>query len=288
MDVLSDFYYHFTGGHNINEWRFPNGVGGWISENPRQEFIDQYETISGEIPVLGYTGQADDLQPIVNPNATDFDPQDPYKNRDPRLKYSVLYNGNEFKGRNLEMWFGGEDSRDPDVDFWWNGHRLGYGIKKGLDESWNLNDGVSGDQPWIFMRLSEFYLTYAEAQYHLGNFDVAVDYVNEIRQRPGVNMPEINASGDLFEKIKHERTIELAFESNRWYDARRWLDAEEDFAKDIVAVEPIKDESTDEISYRYFYFEGGTGKRSFPENHYLWPIPIEEILKSNLQQNPGY
>lgn len=288
VDVLSDFYYHYTGGHNINEWRFPNGDGGWISENPRQEFIDQYETISGEIPVLGYSGQADDLQPIVNPNATDFDPQDPYKNRDPRLKYSVLYNGTQFKGRNLEMWYGGKDSRDPDVDFWWNGHRLGYGIKKGLDESWNLNYGVSGDQPWIFMRLSEFYLTYAEAQYHLGNFDVAVDYVNEIRQRPGVNMPEINASGDLLEKIKHERTIELAFESNRWYDARRWLDAEEDFAKDIVAVEPIIDESTGNISYRYFYFEGGTGKRSFPENHYLWPIPIEEILKSNLQQNPGY
>ena len=288
VDELSDFYYHYRGGHNINEWRFPNGDGGWFSENPRQEFIDQYETTSGEIPVLGYTGQNDDLEPIINPNATNFNPNNPYQNRDPRLRYSVLYNGTPFKGRNLEMWFGGSDSRDPDVDFWWNGQRLGYGIRKGLDESWNLNDGVGGQQPWVYMRLSEFYLTYAEAQYHLGNNAAAVEYVNYIRQRSGVNMPPINASGDLLEKIKHERTIELAFEGNRWYDARRWLDAEDDFAKDIIAVEPIFNAVNGQTTYRYFYFEGEPGKRSFPENHYLWPIPIEEILKSNLEQNPGY
>jgi hypothetical protein len=288
VDEPSDFYFHYRGGHNINEWRFPNGDGGWISENPRQEFIDQYETLSGHIPVLGYTGNPNNLQPIINPNATDYNPNNPYQNRDPRLRYSVLFDNTQFKGRNLEMWFGGKDSRDPNVDFWWNGHRLGYGIRKSLDENWNLNDGVSGKQPWIFMRLSEFYLTYAEAQYHLGNSATAVAYVNQIRQRPGVNMPPLNGSGDLLEKIKHERKIELAFESNRWYDARRWLDAEVDFAKDIIAVEPERDPATGAKSYRYFYFEGGTGNRSFPQSHYLWPIPIEEILKSNLEQNPGY
>jgi hypothetical protein len=287
VDELSDFYYHYRGGHNINEWRFPNGDGGWISENPRQEFVDQYETLNGEIPVLGYQGNPDNLQPIINPSSG-YNPQNPYVNRDPRLRYSVLYDNTPFKGRNLEMWDGGRDSRDPDVDFWWNGHVLGYGIRKGLDESWNLNDGVSGQQPWVYMRLSEFYLTYAEAQYHLGNASTAVEYVNYIRQRPGVNMPPVNASGDLLAKIKHERTIELAFEGNRWYDARRWLDAETDFAKDIVAVDIQKNPANGNKTFRYFLFEGETGLRSFPENHYLWPIPIEEILKSNLQQNPGY
>jgi len=288
VDEPSDYYFHYRGGHNINEWRFPNGSGGWISENPRQEFVDQYETLSGQIPVLGYTGSANNLQPIINPNATDYNPNNPYQNRDPRLRYSVLFDNTTFKNRQLEMWNGGMDSRDPNVDFWWNGHRLGYGIRKSLDESWSLNDGVSGKQPWIYMRLSEFYLTYAEAQFHLGNNSTAVQYVNAIRQRPGVNMPPINASGDLLKKIKHERKIELAFESNRWYDARRWLDAEVDFAKDIVGVEITKNQVTNQKTYRYFYFEGGTGNRSFPQSHYLWPIPIEEILKSNLQQNPGY
>lgn len=288
VDVLSDFYFHYRGGHSIDEWRFPNGDGGWISENPRQEFIDQYETISGVIPVLGYTGIANNLAPIINPAATNYNPNNPYQNRDPRLRYSVLYDGTEFKGRELEFWDGGKDSRNTDVDFWWNGSRLGYGIRKSLDENWSLNSGTGSDQPWIYMRLSEFYLTYAEAQYHLNNVSVAVDYVNMVRGRSGVNMPPINTSGDLLTKIKHERKIELAFEGNRWYDARRWMDAEVDFAKDIVGVEVIRNPSNESKSYRYFYFEGGTGKRSFPVSHYLWPIPIEEIQKSNLEQNPGY
>ena len=147
---------------------------------------------------------------------------------------------------------------------------------------------MGSQQPWIFMRLSEFYLTYAEAQYHLGNTGLAIDYVNYIRGRNGVNMPPIDASGDLLKKIKHERKIELAFEGNRWYDARRWKDAGVDFAKDIVGVEIQKNPVNGNKSYKYIYFEGSTGNRSFPENHYLWPIPIEEILKSNLQQNLGY
>jgi hypothetical protein len=288
VDVLSDYYFHYRGGHSIDEWRFPNGDGGWISENPRQEFIDQYETISGVIPVLGYSGIASNLVPIINPAATNYNPNNPYENRDPRLKYSVLYDGTVFKGRELEFWDGGKDSRDTDVDFWWNGSRLGYGIRKSLDENWELNSGTGSDQPWIYMRLAEFYLTYAEAQYHLNNLSAAVDYVNMVRSRSGVNMPPINSSGDLLAKIKHERKIELAFEGNRWYDARRWMDAQIDFAKDIIGVEVLRNPSNGSKSYRYFYFEGGTGKRSFPVNHYLWPIPIEEIQKSNLEQNPGY
>lgn len=289
VDELSDFYYHYTGGSKIDEWRFPNGDSGWISENPRQEFIDEYETITGVIPVTGYGGNPDNLIQIINPNARPvYNPAKPYENRDPRLGYSVLLDGANFKGRELEFWWGGKDSRNPNVDNYFNGSRLGYGIRKSLDESWSVEDVGGSDQPWIYMRLSEFYLTYAEAQFHLGNTGQAVNYVNHIRSRTGVNMPPIDASGDLLEKIKHERKIELAFEGNRWYDARRWLDAETDFAKDIVGVEVIRDPSNGNKSYRYYYFEGGTGNRSFPENHYLWPIPIEEILKSNLQQNPGY
>lgn len=289
VDALSDHYFHYRGGHSIDEWRFPNGDGGWISENPRQEFVNQYQmTNSGETPVLGYTGDPDNLTPIVNPAAFDYNPDFPYANRDPRLGYSVLHDDATFKGRALEFWDGGKDSRNTDVDFWWNGSVLGYGIRKSLDEGWSLNSGTGSNQPWIYMRLAEFYLTYAEAQYHLDNVSVAVEYVNRVRSRNGVNMPLINTSGDVLAKIKHERKIELAFEGNRWYDARRWMDAELCFAQDIVGVEVVREPTDGSKSYRYFYFEGETGKRSFPRHHYLWPIPIEEILKSNLEQNPGY
>jgi hypothetical protein len=137
------------------------------------------------------------------------------------------------------------------------------------------------------MRLAEFYLTYAEAQYHLGNLASAAEYVNRVRNRPGVNMPPIESSqsgADLLDKIKHERKIELAFEGNRWYDARRWLDAETDFAEDAIGLEVSKDETTNVKSYRYFVQQ----KRSYPQSHYLFPIPLEEMNKTNWIQNAGY
>ena len=285
VDKPGDHYYHYTGGHRIDEWRFPNGSGGWVSENPLQNFVDQYETLSGEIPVLGYTGANDSLVPILNPAAPDYDPDNPYENRDPRLAYSVIYDGAVFKSREIEKWWMGKDSRDPNVDWWWNGSKLGYGIRKSLDENWSFELTVGSEQPWIYMRLAEFYLTYAEAMYHLQDETTALNYINQVRNRTGVKMPPINATGnELLEKIKHERKIELAFEGNRWYDARRWKDAEADFAKNVIGVEITKDPDTGVKSYRYFVQQ----ERSFPESHYLWPIPIEEILKSDLVQNKGY
>ena len=114
---------------------------------------------------------------------------------------------------------------------------------------------------------------------------LAIEYINRVRNRIGVGMPSVNASGTiLLEKIKHERKIELAFEGNRWYDARRWKDAVDDFTEDVVGVEISRDPETGEKSYRYFVQQA----RNFPEHNYLWPIPIEEIVKSNLVQNPGY
>lgn len=281
--VESGGYYRYSGGHRIDEWRFPNGSGGWVDENPTQAFVDQYETLSGHIPVLGYSGAEDNLSPIINPSATDYDPNQPYKNRDPRLGFSIYHDGAIFKGRELEMWDPGLDSRNPNVNWWWNGSVLGYGIRKSLDESWQQGSNFGSDQPWIYMRLAEVYLTYAEAQYQLGKEGVARDYVNRVRGRAGVDMPATSASGtSLLDKIKHERKIELAFESNRWYDARRWKDAEVDFSEDVIGVEVKKSGATK--TYRYFVEE----KRVFPAHYYVWPIPNEEILKSNLKQNTGY
>jgi hypothetical protein len=280
-------YYTPSGGHNIEEWRLPNGNAGWSQENPLMNLVDAFETTSGEIPVLGYTGDESDLDPIINPNASDYDPSNPYANRDPRLYYSVVYDGSMINDREVEFWECGMDSRCEDVQFWWNGALIDHTIRKGLDLNWEPGTGLSSTTPYIYMRLAEFYLTYAEAQYHLGNTMIAQEYVNKIRSRPGVNMPPVENSQagiDLIEKIKHERKIELVFEGNRWYDARRWLDAETDFARDAIGLEVIKDEETGEKTYRYFVQQ----QRSFPNSHYLFPIPLEEMNKTNWTQNPGY
>jgi hypothetical protein len=280
-------YYAPSGGHNIEEWRLPNGNAGWSQENPLMNLVDAFETNQGEIPVLDYTGDESDLTPVINPNATNYDPSDPYANRDPRLYYSIVYDGSMINDREVEFWECGMDSRCEDVQFWWNGALIDHTIRKGLDLTWEPGSGLSSSTPYIYMRLAEFYLSYAEAQYHLGNMGLAQEYVNKVRSRPGVDMPPVQNSqtgSDLLEKIKHERKIEMAFEGNRWYDARRWLDAETDFAKDAIGLEVIREEETGKKSYRYFVQQ----QRSFPNSHYLFPIPLEEMNKTNWTQNPGY
>ncbi len=272
-------------GHNIEEWRLPNGSEGWSGENPIMNLVDEFETLEGEIPVLGYTGENSDLTPIFNPNATTYDASNPYENRDPRLSYSVVFNGSMINGREVQFWECGTDSRCEDVPLNWNGAELDHTIRKGLNLTYDVGAGVSSTTPYVYMRLAEVYLTYAEAQYQLGNTGVAQEYINRVRSR--VNMPPIENSqmeSDLLEKIKHERQIELAFEGNRWYDARRWLDAETDFARDAVGLEVMRDESTGEDSYRFFVQQA----RSFPASHYLLPIPAEEMNKTDWEQNPGY
>lgn len=280
-------YYTPSGGHFIEEWRLPNGNAGWSQENPLMNLIDEFETLSGEIPVMGYTGNEANLTPLLNVHATDYNPSDPYKNRDPRLTYSIFYDGVVLNDRAVEFWECGTDSRCENIQFWWNGALIDHTIRKGLNLSWKPGAGVASTTPYVYMRLAEFYLTYAEAQYHLGNAGLAAQYVNMVRARPGVNMPPIESAqtgSGLLDKIKHERKIELAFEGNRWYDARRWLDAAHDFGKDAVGLNVIKDEVTGNKTYRYFIQQ----QRAFPVSHYLFPIPAEEINKTNWTQNPGY
>ena len=138
--------------------------------------------------------------------------------------------------------------------------------------------------PWIFFRLTEFYLNYAEAQYHLGNEEQARTYVNYIRDR--VDMPAITESGAaLLERIQHERQIELAYEGHRFYDVRRWKIAPEVESLPLIGTRVEKTETGEFIYTRFTIME-----RGWSDNYYYLPIPQSEILKSNnsLIQNPGW
>ena len=94
--------------------------------------------------------------------------------------------------------------------------RTGYTMRKFQDETIDFNSEYSS-RPWIYFRLAEIYLNYAEIQYELGNEGIAREYVNKIRKR--VHLPDIESSGnDLLEDIRHERRIELCSMSVFWLE----------------------------------------------------------------------
>lgn len=69
--------------------------------------------------------------------------------------------------------------------------------------------------------MGEILLNAAEAAFELDMDDVAAGYINQVRARAGLTTP-LTAGDMSFDRIVHERRVELAFEGHILYDYKRW------------------------------------------------------------------
>ena len=91
---------------------------------------------------------------------------------------------------------------------------------------------------------------------------------------------------EMREIIHRERTVELAFENVRYFDLRRWREAEIVLNRPVHGVQITKDESTGEFIYSAPI---EVEDRVFPERCYYYPIPQSELNKNAaLTPNPGW
>jgi len=250
---------------------YPNGYNGFGQIHPLQNLVDDYETVNGLLP-------EDDPE---------YDPQDPYVDRDPRFYATILHDGAQFKGREVETFLpGGLDSNEGPVSAW-NATETGYYPRKFVNEEiTNPSSNNMSQTPWTFFRYAEILLNYAEAMYELGDEDTAREYLNMVRSRPSVDMPDVTESGEaLFDRIVNERRIELALEEHRWFDVRRWKIAPSVLNEDQTRMKITKNpDGTKEYEIVFWKEANFNAPRD-----YLLPIPQDEINKSSaLEQNPGY
>jgi hypothetical protein len=278
---------HGGGSWGVNLWLYSNGLGGWSNITPTQNLVDSYEMTNGLLP-------AD--------NGSGYDPQNPYVDRDPRFAESILYNGaviaDPINGgtRDMQFWTAPEGSPEgtlqgkdsPMGPSGPNASRTGYNFRKFLDEG-KKADASGADEnlsPWIYFRITEFYLNYAEAQIALNSDGEARTAINAVRHRVG--MPDVNESGDaLLARYRNERRVELALENHRFFDIRRWKIGPDALDKPAMGVKVIKDAGGD-ITYDYSWVSDAT--RNWEDKMYFFPIPYSEIQRSHdmLSQNPGY
>lgn len=251
----------------------PNGFGGWGGNCPMQNLVDDYEMDNG-LP--------------IEDGDSGYDPQNPYVNRDPRFYATILYNGANYRGRQVETFLpGGKDS--PDGNEPWNTSPTGYYLRKFLKESISLDDWNNmGTATWRYFRYAEILLNYAEAQNEAEGPDQSVyDAVNEIRSRAGMpDLPAGLSQSEMRERIRNERRVELAYEEHRYFDVRRWLIAEDVENEQAKGISVTKN---GDGTFTYQVKEALGGK-NFQSQHYWFPIPMEEINASNgaIDQNPGY
>jgi hypothetical protein len=86
--------------------------------------------------------------------------------------------------------------------------------------------------------------------------------------------------------IHHERRIELAFETHRYFDTRRWKIADSTAKLTMYGMNINKGTSLDDD---VFYQRTYINQRVFDKKYYLWPIAQAVIDKNpNIVQNPGW
>lgn len=256
--------------HSIDLHFFPNGSGGYGQVNPLHNLVDAFEMKTGKLPV-------------EDPS---YNPQNPYVNRDPRFYDCILYDGAPWQNREIGSYLPGGPDSSEGVEGW-NASFSSYSCRKFVNESIGRPSATNlGNTPWVYIRYAEVLLNYAEALYQLGDEKTAREYVNKIRSRESVKMPNVTESGsELLKRIQHERQIELVFEEHRFFDVRRWKIAADTDNKDAEKMVITRNPTTGAKTYKVEVFQA----RSFNERNYLIPIPQNEIEKNGkLEQNPGY
>lgn len=276
---------------------------------PTQNMVDMYEK-------KGADGQ---YYPIYDEENSGYDPQDPFKDRDPRFYNNILYPGQKWgenksgKKQYITTYVGGKSYSSIKTSQHTNEReQTGYVCKKFIWE---------GADQWkelykiyrvitTYIRLSEIYLDLAEASFEAtgsatakvpGCKYSALDALNIIRNRIGIgDLPEQYISDDnaFREAYRRERCVELMFENQRWFDLRRWMIAHEVFKSQYpirgVKATPkdadhddVADKST--LEFTYEYVELISESRVFEMKHYWYPFSIKDVAGlRNLKQNPGW
>lgn len=257
-------------GNSFESANYPIGYnGGNSGTTPSQNLVDAYEMADGTAFSWSNAAHA----------------ANPYAGRDPRLGYSILTNNVQFKGRALESWTGGRDGRGVA-----NATKTGYYINKWIDPNLDLLLDQQSTHSYVLIRLAEIYLNYAEAMNEAYGPDndngygmTALDAVNMVRARQGVDMPAIPSGltkEQFRERIRNERRVELAFEGHRMWDVRRWMTAPETLGAALRGVQITKSGT----AFNYSVIE--VEKRAFTPAMYFYPIPQVDLNISGWPQNP--
>jgi hypothetical protein len=249
-------------------------------------------------------------------------------NREPRFYASVAYNGSiwENEGAPVDantrytqvfIYRNNLDGKDASGFYYWTG----IGIRKYYNPQDWQNARIQKAEPAI--RYAEVLLTYAEAlnelsdgaTYNIPAYDgigsITVSRnrteisrgLRPVRVRAGLTDftdDYYNDKDEMSMRIKREWQIEFMGESHRYYDLRRWKDAERE---ESMPVWGFNMDMTGPLNYSEINDSKTHRQRNlwvipheisivpaiFAEKMYLWPILQSELRRDrNMVQNPGW
>ena len=274
--------------HIVRWWTMMTGLSNFYRTQGGamvlQNFVEKYESRTTGEP-MNWTATGNNLNAM-------------YQDADPRLHQSVLVNG---AYHNVDY---------PVMTFWevpgktfvnLNQPRKAcksrYWLRKYIPPEMT-NSNRWGYVVWNLYRLAEAYLNYAEALNESASSppQEAYNAVNVVRARAGMpDFPQGLNKEQFRAKIRNERSIELAFEAQRYFDIMRWRIAEQDGVMQ-GAMRGIKitqnpgfegDEYSNDpnaYSWETIVVENRTWKNAM----YHFAFPQGEVDKGYITQNPGW
>lgn len=272
-DILADMYEYKDGRPFSWDEIYP----GFSTDRDLQKKIFEAKLSDDNKSVAEYPADKDKIRAI-------------YESRDPRLEQTIITpychflgcNGRTPKTIEYVLAVGANETNGFLRD---NLGHHNYYWRKFVPEG--DMDGILEDRShspvdFPLIRYADVLLMLAECYNETNQQDEAVAMINQVRQRPSTNMPALNSGAawlkadskeEVFERIVHERAVELACEGHRFSDLRRWG----------LAKEKLNYEYDDILGK--FIFE-----RVFKDRDYLFPIPkVEYERNANLgDQNPGW
>lgn len=274
-DVTHSFDFYYTPG---GDYALHGETGGGYG-TPTQEMVESYELATGGAANWAAWHGTTTQTP-------------PYADLEPRFHATILYNGAQWKGRSIEPFVGG-------VDGWcqWNLDRepmgrttTGYYLRKLVDESHDVIAYSGGVQPLTIMRYAEVLLNKAEACYRLDMSAEANEAVKAVRARVGLPYTDKGGSA-LWDAIRQERKVELAFEGLWYWDLRRWGVAHKQYPEGLSGYQQhgLKIENNGDGTFTYTYVSVDDQDRNFPEKMYRFPMPSGELNNNALvEQYPEW
>lgn len=280
--ILKEIIFYRAIGES-NQWEkynFPIGLENCRGGNcPTQDLVDAYE--------MQATGLG------INEEGSGYDASNPYDGRDPRFELTICHNETDgwpnWNSDSVFTYQGGANGLPLN-----GGTPTGFYLKKLFNAAVDTRTSTANKMKhnWVTFRMGEAYLNYAEAVFnYLGSADATTDEfpmsareaVNKTRLR--VSMPEFPegmSNADFKAKYENERRVELAFEGHRFWDVRRWKEADTYFSS-ITEMHITKNSDG-----TYTYVKKAVS-RDWDDKMYFFPVPQSDIMKNpNLTQNTGW
>jgi len=293
-------------GQSGNGWFLPQHDGGWNVFNvPTQNAVDKFETKNG-YPVTGFAS-ADPA----------YDPANPYKNRDPRLRWFIFCPGDTMylanPGGGSKSTFTNQAWSNPGSEGWHSAYYRGKGStytgyfdagkwrKLGYN---NFDNKYSQNYYRHFphIRVPDLYLGLAELANEVYgptasipeavaagiSVTTAEQAINVVRNRvgmPGVRAEYLTDKVIFRERVRNEWAVEFYGEFRRWYDLRRWRAAKSVFAQGIYGADVTRN-----ANGTFTYASKNLNiPRVFEDKHYWYPLDIKFVnMFEKFKQNPGW